>query len=88
MPNEFSNIGDRIFYQKIISSDLNFVENNITTVNYLNLWASTYEAIGEIAPANAKANVNGNFGFELFKEKTDVEKKIIQRMIGLNINFN
>ena len=87
MPNEFSNIGDRIFNQKIISNNLNHVVNNLTTVNYLNLWASTYESIGEIPPVNSKPNVNSNFGFQLFREKTELEKKIIQRMLGLNINI-
>ena len=87
MPKEFSNIGDRIFYQKIISENLNYSENIFTTVNYLNLWSSTYEALGEIPPLNAKPNVNGNLGFEIFKTKTNIEKKIIQRNIGLKISI-
>jgi hypothetical protein len=87
MPKEFSNIGDRIFYKKITSINLNYSENAITTVNYLNLWSSTYEAIGEIPPVNCKQNVNGNYGFELFRSKTDLEKKITQRLIGLSINL-
>jgi glycosyltransferase involved in cell wall biosynthesis len=88
MPKEFSNIGDRIFYKKIISSNLNFAINNIITVNYLNLWSSTYEAIGETPPDDAKPNVDGNFGFDLFKNKTNIEKIIIQRMIGLSITYD
>jgi hypothetical protein len=88
MPKEFSNVGDRIFTQKITSSNLNFSINKINTVNYLNLWESTYHAIGEIPPDNAKSNVNGNYGFELFEMKSDIEQKIAQRMLGLNINFS
>jgi glycosyltransferase involved in cell wall biosynthesis len=88
MPKEFSNIGDRIFYQKIIGANLNYSENTKTTVNYLNLWSSTYEAIGEVPPAAAKPNVNGNLGFEIFSNKTEIEKKIIQRMLGLTINLS
>jgi len=85
MPKEFSNIGDRIFNQKIINSNLNYVENTNVTVNYLNLWASTYKALGENPPSNSKNNVDGGLGFEYFKAKNEVEKKIIQRMIGLSI---
>ena len=85
MPKEFSNIGDRVFYQKILSSNLNYVVNESITVNYLNLWESTYQFLGELPPVEAKPNVNGNLGFELFSKKTDVEKKITERMLGLNI---
>jgi hypothetical protein len=88
MPKEFSNIGDRMFYQKLISANLNYSENTVTTVNYLNLWSSTYEAVGEIPPINAKPNVNGNLGFEIFKTKTNIEKIIIQRNLGLNIKLD
>ena len=87
MPNEFSNIGDRIFFQKIKISNLNYAENHKTTVNYLNLWKSTYEALGENPPKDAKQNVDGNIGIEIFKTKTDIEKKIAQRMLGLEITF-
>jgi hypothetical protein len=87
MPKEFSNIGDRIFNQKIISANLNSAVNYITTVNYLNLWKSTYEALGEIPPEDSKPNVNGNYGFEVFKMKSDLERKITQRMLGLEIKF-
>jgi hypothetical protein len=88
MPKEFSNIGDRIFNQKLISTSLRFSENSIKTVNYLNLWASTYQALGEIPPIDAKSNVNGNWGFEVFKNKTDIEKIITQRLLGLSINIS
>jgi glycosyltransferase involved in cell wall biosynthesis len=88
MPKEFSNIGDRIFYQKILSTNLKSSENIETTVNYLNLWQSTYEILGEIPPIDSKPNVDGNFGFAIYKNKTEVEKLIIQRMLGLEIKIN
>jgi len=86
MPKEFSNIGDRLFNKKILSSNLNFVINNNITVNYLNLWESSYKYLKEAPPPDAKPNVDGNMGFELFKQKNDIEKKITQRLLGLVIN--
>jgi glycosyltransferase involved in cell wall biosynthesis len=83
MPKEFSNIGDRIFNQKIILTNLNYVENKKITVNYLNLWKSTYESIGEIPPKESKQNVDGLHAINIFKSKTDIEKKITQRLLGL-----
>jgi glycosyltransferase involved in cell wall biosynthesis len=85
MPKEFSNIGDRIFRQKISMYKLNFTKNLNITVNYLNLWTSFYTSRGETPPPDSKPNVDGSYGFKIFSKKTDVEKIITQRLLGLDI---
>ena len=44
--------------------------------------------MGEIPPEGSKSNVDGANGLKIFKSKTDFEKKIIQRMLGLEIKSN
>ena len=88
MPKEFSNIGDRIFHKNITSANLNYVINKNITVNYLNLWRSTYESMGETPPEESKPNVDGAYGINLFKSKSDFEKKITQRLLGFEIQYN
>jgi len=85
MPREFSMIGDRIFYKKALAANLLSAKTNKVTVNYLNLWKSTYVAIGETPPANAKPAVVSSKAFEWFARQTPREQEVIQRRLGLNI---
>ena len=84
MPKAFSNVGDRIFYQKISNENLISVKNSTKTVNYLNLWEASYHALGEPAPANSKPNVDGSNGLKWLLSQTLREQIIAKRLLGLN----
>jgi hypothetical protein len=53
-PKAMSGIGDRIFCLMLERQSLTFQRTSKPTVNYHNLWASTYIAVGETPPEGAK----------------------------------
>jgi glycosyltransferase involved in cell wall biosynthesis len=85
MPKPFSVIGDRIFNAKIQSLGFVFAQNDNVTVNYLNLWESTYKMRGETPPPGAKS-IDPASAFEWFKLQSEEDKIIIQRLLGLNVD--
>jgi len=86
MPKEFSNVADRVFYKSIMEADLNYATNKAVTVNYLNLWATTYEAVGEVPPPEAKPNVEGVRGYKWLAELDDRRKELVRRLVGTDLS--
>lgn len=85
MPKEFANIGDRVFGQRIREAGLNSASNKAVTVNYLNLWASSYHAMNETPPPEAKPNVDGGSGYRWLAEQTDRRKELVRRLVGTDL---
>jgi len=85
IPAQFSCVGDRIFYKKIISQKLTFVENKKETVNYLSLWASHYLALGETPPPDAKSNVSSAKAMQAFGELNEKVRLFKQRNLGMRV---
>jgi hypothetical protein len=54
IPPQTAVVGDRVFYLAMRAAKLTSVEATKFTVNYTCTWESTYQAIGEPPPANAK----------------------------------
>jgi len=86
MPKEFSNVCDRVFSKRIREAGLNGATNKVVTVNYLNMWASSYENVGETPPPEAKPNVNGWSGSHWLSEKSEAEQALINRQVGTDLN--
>lgn len=85
IPVEFSSVGDRIFYKKIISHKLISVESPKETVNYLSLWANHYLALGETPPVDAKKNVSSMNAMKVFGELNEKARLFKQRNLGMRI---
>jgi len=85
MPKEFSNIGDRIFGKRIREAGLNSATNKAVTVNYLNLWASSYHAMHETPPPEAKPNVDGGSGYRWLAEMDSRNKELVHRLVGSDL---
>lgn len=85
MPKEFSNIGDRIFGKRIREAGLNSATNKAVTVNYLNLWATSYENVGETPPPEAKPDVDGGSGYRWLAEMDDRHKELTHRLVGTDL---
>ena len=85
MPKEFANSGDRVFYRAIKAAKLDHATNKTTTVNYLNLWAATYEAAGEPVPEGAKPNVDCDRGYRWLEEQSKRSQTIVKRLVGIGL---
>lgn len=85
MPKEFANIGDRIFGRRIREAGLNSASNKAVTVNYLNLWATSYHNVGEPPPPEAKPNVDGGSGYRWLAGLDDRHKELAQRLVGTDL---
>lgn len=57
IPLRHAKIGDRVFHGLLAQQDLTFVQTDHPTVNYHNLWAASYRALGEPLPPGAKESV-------------------------------
>jgi glycosyltransferase involved in cell wall biosynthesis len=85
MPKEFSNVADRVFYKSIMEADLNYATNKAVTVNYLNLWATSYLNVGETPPPEAKPNGEGESGYQWLAELDDRRKELVRRLVGTDL---
>jgi glycosyltransferase involved in cell wall biosynthesis len=57
IPKERALVGDRLFYNILQRHNLRMGYTAHPTVNYHNLWAASYRALGEPLPEGAKENV-------------------------------
>lgn len=57
IPQHLALVGDRAFYSMLERRGLASAHTGHATVNYHNLWASSYRALGEPLPPGAKENV-------------------------------
>ncbi len=82
MPKVTSAIGDRVFNALIKAKSLTSARTRRRSVNYLSLYRSHYEALGEVPPADAKSQAI--FApIELLKDiKSSREVDIVNRLIG------
>jgi len=55
------------------------------TVNYLNLWASSYHAMNETPPPEAKPNVDGGSGYRWLAEMDSRNNELVRRLIGSDL---
>jgi glycosyltransferase involved in cell wall biosynthesis len=85
MPRQFAAMGDRVFNRHIAARGLAAARTDKVTVNYLNLYASTYLARGEIPPAGAKPNADPGPAFAWFAGLTPRMKLVVERLMGLKM---
>jgi hypothetical protein len=74
-----------VFYKAIKAAELDHATNKTVTVNYLNLWAATYEAAGQPAPEGAKPNIDGESGYRWLREQSKRNQTIVQRLVGIDL---
>ena len=87
MPNEYSAIGDRLFNLLMRQQKLSVAQTTQVTVNYFNLWASTYLKRGEKIPADAKPNIDSKTIFTKHKNLSTRDKVLNERRLGITINL-
>ena len=85
MPQQFSLMGDRIFFRHLAAKGLTSARTRKVTVNYLNLWESTYLFRGERPPEGAKPNADPSKAFAWYYGLPERLKLIVERLIGLKI---
>jgi len=88
MPQNYSSIGDRLFRLVLLKNNLKEVTTNQITVNYYNLWASSYRNRGEQIPDGAKQNVNVQPILNAHHKLEGREKILSERRLGLSISKN
>lgn len=82
MPQQISGIGDRVIGNTIKLQKLNAAHVAETTVNYLNLWTSSYQILGETPPPEAKPNIDVEGIKDWYLALSDRKKQIVDRQIG------
>jgi glycosyltransferase involved in cell wall biosynthesis len=85
MPRQFAAIGDRVFYRHIAARGLVAARTDKVTVNYLNLYESTYRMRGEAPPPGAKPNADLGPAMAWFAGLTPRMKLVVERLIGLKM---
>ena len=87
MPQIYSGVGDRIFRTILRQQSFVHAQTQKITVNYLNLWASSYRFLKEPVPDGAKENINVQDIFDAHARLSPRQKQLNERRIGLAINI-
>jgi glycosyltransferase involved in cell wall biosynthesis len=85
IPLEMASIGDRIFTLALKDRKLNSETVQRRTVNYLNLWAVSYETLGEDPPPNAKRTNDIGTLKNWLDAQTPREREIVDRRCGIQV---
>jgi len=80
IPKPMALSGDRVFYTMLQRRGFAVAYTDHPTVNYHNLWASSYRALGELAPKGAKPNANVGLGWMTTLSARD--QTVASRLIG------
>ncbi|NLH83743.1 MAG: glycosyltransferase family 2 protein [Phyllobacteriaceae bacterium] len=86
MPREMSSIGDRLFYAALRLAKRRTAVIKSPTVNYLCLWESVYQALGETPPPGAKPSVDGGAVDRWLATLDHRERTIVARLTGLPLS--
>lgn len=85
MPKMYSAIGDRLFKLVLTKNELKAMETKKITVNYYNLWASTYISRGEPVPDGAKSNISTRSILDSHHALIPRDKILAERRLGFSI---
>ncbi len=86
MPQNYSPIGDRLFKLVLVKNELTYSSTEKITVNYYNLWASTYLRRGEPLPEGAKGNINSQPILDSHHNLEQRKKTLVERRLGISIS--
>jgi hypothetical protein len=87
MPKPLAIIGDRIFRLALSEAGLKFAATTHPTVNYLCTWSSLFEAIGEVPPAYAKANVDIAPTLRWIRGLDEHSRTRVERLVGYKLGM-
>ncbi|MFG1402347.1 hypothetical protein [Xanthobacter sediminis] len=82
-PREIALAGDQVFHQVLQNSGLVGGRMNEQTVDYLCLWAPTYEMLGETPPPGARAFADQEAMHAWLMAQPPARRRNILRLIGL-----
>jgi glycosyltransferase involved in cell wall biosynthesis len=85
MPRELSRFGDRVFQRLVRERSLGIAQTGRPTVNYLCLWESVYQRIGETPPPGAKPNLPQLDLAAWHQSLSPAQRRTVVRLTGTDI---